>query len=406
MKNFFLKKKSNIKIFDLGDHPFADTFISKNDLKKKEPIYPLRCVLDKKSGCIFNEVITSDKKRYNLYDYSYTSSNSNYSKNYWREYAVEFKKKYRSQGKILEVGCNDGFLLEHLNKKGFESYGCDASKFISNLSKNRKIKVMNYIFDFKNSKKKQKKIGKVDYVIANNVVNHSNNPDDFVKGVENILNDDGYFIFEQPYWLEMMKTSRIDQIYHEHITYFTIKFSKWLLQRHGLYLYDFEITPYHGGSLRLVAKKNINFNNKNQKKINSGINREVKFGLFNKSIYQNINAKLQNKKKILHKKIDYFKKRNYKIIGIGAAAKANTFLCYFGLDNKIIDFITDASKFKIGKLTPKTRIPIYADEKLKKINIKIVAIILRFVANVKTIYLVINRVLIVFNAGLGTRLWL
>jgi len=163
MKNFFLKKKSNIKIFDLGEHPFADTFISKNDLKKKEPIYPLRCVLDKKSGCIFNEVITSDKKRYNLYDYSYTSSNSNYSKNYWREYAIEFKKKYRSQGKILEVGCNDGFLLEHLNKKGFETYGCDASKFISNLSKN-------------------KKIGKVDDVIANNVVNHSNNPDDFFKG--------------------------------------------------------------------------------------------------------------------------------------------------------------------------------------------------------------------------------
>jgi len=376
MKNFFLKKKSNIKIFDLGEHPFADTFISKNDLKKKEPIYPLRCVLDKKSGCIFNEVITSDKKRYNLYDYSYTSSNSNYSKNYWREYAIEFKKKYRSQGKILEVGCNDGFLLEHLNKKGFETYGCDASKFISNLSKDKKIKVMNYIFDFKNSKKIKKKIGKVDYVIANNVVNHSNNPDDFFKGVKNILNDDGYFIFEQPYWLEMMKTSRIDQIYHEHITYFTIKFSKWLLQRHGLYLYDFEITPYHGGSLRLVAKKNINFNNKNQKKINSGINREVKLGLFNKNIYKNINTKLQNKKKILHKKIDYFKKRNYKIIGIGAAAKANTFLCYFGLDNKTIDFITDASKFKIGKSTPKTRIPIYADEKLKKINVKIVAIIL------------------------------
>jgi SAM-dependent methyltransferase len=376
MKNFILKKKSSISIFDLGNHPFADTFISKYDLKKKEPIYPLRCFLDKKSGCIFNEVITSDKKRYNLYDYSYTSSNSNYSKNYWREYAIEFKKKYGSKRKILEVGCNDGFLLEHLNKKGFETYGCDASKFISNLSKNKNIKVMNYIFDFKNSKKIKKKIGKVDYVIANNVVNHSNNPDEFVKGVKNILNDNGCFIFEQPYWLEMMKASRIDQIYHEHITYFTIKFSKWLLQRHGMYLYDFELTPYHGGSLRLIAKKNIDFDNKNQKKINSGINREVKFGLFKKSIYQNINLKLQSKKKILHKKIDYFKKKNYTIIGIGAAAKANTFLCYFELDNKIIDFITDASKFKIGKLTPKTRIPIYPDEKLKNTNLKIVAIIL------------------------------
>ena len=376
MKKFFLKKKSNIKIFDLGKHPFADTFIAKKDLKKKEPIYPLRCVLDKESGCIFNEVITSDKKRYNLYDYSYTSSNSNYSKSYWKEYADQFKKKYYYRGKILEVGCNDGYLLQHLNKKGFETYGCDASKFISNLSKDKKIKVMNYIFDFKNSKKIKKKIGKVDYIIANNVVNHSNNPNDFVKGVKNLLNDDGYFIFEQPYWLDMMKTSRIDQIYHEHITYFTLKFSKWLLKRNGMFLHDYEITHYHGGSLRIIAKKNIEFNNENEKKINKGINKEVKFGLFDRNIYQNINTKLQNKKKSLYKKINYYKKKDYKIIGIGAAAKANTFLCYFGLNNKIVDFITDASKFKIGKSTPKTRIPIYADEKLKRINVKIVAIIL------------------------------
>ena len=376
INKFFLKKKSNIKIFDLGKHPFADTFIAKKDLKKKEPIYPLRCVLDKESGCIFNEVITSDKKRYNLYDYSYTSSNSNYSKSYWKEYADQFKKKYYYRGKILEVGCNDGYLLQHLNKKGFETYGCDASKFISNLSKDKKIKVMNYIFDFKNSKKIKKKIGKVDYIIANNVVNHSNNPNDFVKGVKNLLNDDGYFIFEQPYWLDMMKTSRIDQIYHEHITYFTLKFSKWLLKRNGMFLHDYEITHYHGGSLRIIAKKNIEFNNENEKKINKGINKEVKFGLFDRNIYQNINTKLQNKKKSLYKKINYYKKKDYKIIGIGAAAKANTFLCYFGLNNKIVDFITDASKFKIGKSTPKTRIPIYADEKLKRINVKIVAIIL------------------------------
>ena len=95
MKKFFLKNKKNIKIFDLGNHPFADTFISSKELVKKEPIYPLRCMLDKKSGCIFNEVITSDKKRYNLYDYSYTSSNSKYSQNYWKRYAINFKKKYK-----------------------------------------------------------------------------------------------------------------------------------------------------------------------------------------------------------------------------------------------------------------------------------------------------------------------
>ena len=72
----------------------------------------------------------------------------------------------------------------------------------------------------------------------------------------------------------------------------------------------------------------------------------------------------------------YYKSKNYAVIGVGAAAKANTFLCFLNLNNKLIDFITDASKYKIGKYTPKTRIPIFRDEKIKKINKKIVVILL------------------------------
>ena len=115
-------------------------------------------MLDKKSGCIFNEVITSDKKRYNLYDYSYTSSNSKYSQNYWKRYAINFKKKYKFKGKILEIGCNDGFLLKQLNIKGFKTYGCDASKFICDLSKKSNLKILNFIFNLKSSRKIKKKL--------------------------------------------------------------------------------------------------------------------------------------------------------------------------------------------------------------------------------------------------------
>ena len=85
----------------------------------------------------------------------------------------------------------------------------------------------------------------------------------------------------------MIKTSRIDQIYHEHITYFTIKFSKWILEKNGMYLYDYEKTPYHGGSLRIIAKKMDNLFNINQNKINQSIRLEEKYGLFKKKfIYQ------------------------------------------------------------------------------------------------------------------------
>ena len=166
-----------------------------------------------------------------------------------------FFKKYKNKGKIFEIGCNDGFLIENLKQFGYKVSGCDASSFISKISKNKKLNIFNKIFNFESSKQIKKKFKKFDYIIANNVVNHSNNPNDFIKGVKNILDEDGFFIFEQPYWVSMMKSKKIDQIYHEHITYFTLKFSNWILRQNGMYIHDFEVTEYHGGSLRVIAKK-------------------------------------------------------------------------------------------------------------------------------------------------------
>ena len=297
MSKFLFSKKKSIEIFDLGLHPFADTFISKKYLDKKEPEYPLKCRINLSTGCIFNQVITHDKKRYNLYDYSYTSSNSNYSKNYWQKYALDFSKKYLVKGKIFEIGCNDGFLLEQFKKFGYEVSGCDASKFITKISKKKNLNIFYKIFNFKNSSEIKKKNGKFNFIIANNVVNHSNNPNDFIKGVKNILDKDGFFIFEQPYWVSMMNSKKIDQIYHEHITYFTLKFSDWILRQNGMYIHDYEITEYHGGSLKVIAKKINKTFKKNKIKISNAIKKESKIGIFKKNYYKKINNFLFSKKK-------------------------------------------------------------------------------------------------------------
>ena len=157
-------------------------------------------------------------------------------------------------------------------------------KFYLKISKNKKLNIFNKIFNFESSKQIKKKFKKFDYIIANNVVNHSNNPNDFIKGVKNILDEDGFFIFEQPYWVSMMKSKKIDQIYHEHITYFTLKFSNWILRQNGMYIHDFEVTEYHGGSLRVIAKKINKTFKKNRNKISKAINKEIKIGIFKKKL--------------------------------------------------------------------------------------------------------------------------
>ena len=371
-----MANRNLIKIIDLGFHPYADTFIKKKDLNKSEPVFQLACFLDKKNGTIQNTVKTDDNLRYNLYEYSYTSSNSIYSKNYWEKYAEHIisKNNINSKSKILEIGSNDGYLLKCLKIKTKKVWGVDASNFMSKLANSKNITTFKLLFNFKNSKRIKKKISKVDIIIANNVVNHSNNVLDFFKGVKNLLKLNGIFIFEIPYWYNLVKKKQFDQIYHEHVNYFTVKSAQYYLQKIGLYIYDIAETAYHGGSIRFYVgsdKKKSNI-----KKIKEYIYKENKLGLFNKKTYIKMMKNIKIKKMNFLKKILQYKNKNYIIVGIGAPAKGNTFLNFMNLNNHLINYMTDNSKYKIGKYAPLSRIPIVPDIYLKKIKKKICAFFL------------------------------
>ncbi len=368
-------KKRLSKIIDLGTHSFADRFISKKNLKKKDPLYPL--IVDMCKSCSFIQLryITNPKDRYSEVDYSYTSSNSSYSRNHWDQFLKDVEKvlKKTKIKKVLEIGANDGYLSKNFAKKNYKVVAVDASKFMINLVKKLKINSENLIFDYKKSTILKKKYSFQDIVIANNVFNHSDNPSNFLKGVRNILSKNGIFIFEQPYFTKSINEKKFDQIYHEHISYFTIKNIQNLLRENGFKIFKIDFNEYHGGSIRTFAiLKENNLKVMDTKKM---IRNENKTGVNNIKFYKKFNESIMLKKQIVINKIDKLISNNYKVFGIGAAAKANTLLTYYNLDYRKIRFLTDGSKFKINKYTPKTRIKILKDEQLKKFD-KIACIIL------------------------------
>jgi 2-polyprenyl-3-methyl-5-hydroxy-6-metoxy-1,4-benzoquinol methylase len=371
-----LSKNKDIKIIDLGFHPYADTFINKKQLNYSEPVFQLSCFLNKNTGVIRNAIKTDDASRYNLYDYSYTSSNSFYSKNYWKKYSNDMKQELNitNNFKILEIGSNDGYLLQSLKKYTNKIWGVDASKLMCKIARGKKIKTFNLIFNLKNSKIIKDKVGKVDVIISNNVLNHSNDVINFILGVKNLLNKNGTFVFELPYWYNLVLHQQFDQIYHEHVYYFTVKSSEFFLRKCGLQIIHIKETEYHGGCIRIYAK--IKSNAKKNLLIKKYINKENKLGLFKEKTYKKIMKNLYKKKLFFLEKIINFKKKKYTIVGIGAPAKGNTFLNFLKLDKDFIDFITDGSKFKINKYTPLSRIPIVPDDYLKKIKDKICVIFL------------------------------
>ena len=366
--------KNNLnEIINLGLHSFADRFVPKEKLNIIDPKYPL--ILDMCNNCKFiqSRTVTNPKNRYLEIDYSYTSSNSNYSRNHWVEFADSLEKKTKLKNKkIIEIGSNDGFLSYLLKKKGAEVLGVDASEFMVKISK-KKINAIQSIFSNSQSKKIKKLFGKADIIIANNVFNHSNKPLDFLRGVYNLLKENSIFIFEQPNFTIGVLSLKFDQIYHEHVSYFTARNIKSILDYSNLKILSLSKNEYHGGSLRTIAsKKNSSLK---EFKINKFINYENKKNIYKLEFYKKMIKKINFKKKKLLTKLNNLSAKGYILSGIGAGAKSNTFLTFYGLNNKIIKFLTDSSKFKKNKYTPVSRIIIKDDKELIK-HKKIACIIL------------------------------
>jgi len=355
------KNKLN-EIINLGLHSFADRFVPKEKLNIIDPKYPL--VLDMCNNCKFiqSRTITNPKNRYLEIDYSYTSSNSSYSRNHWVEFADSLEKKINLKNKkIIEIGSNDGFLSHQLKKKGAEVLGVDASDFMVKISK-KKINAIQSIFSNKQSKKIKKLFGKADIIIANNVFNHSDKPLDFLSGVYNLLKENSIFIFEQPNFTIGVLSLKFDQIYHEHISYFTARNIKSILDYSNLKILSLSKNEYHGGSLRTIAsKKNSSLK---EFKIDKFVNYENKKNIYKLRFYKKMMEKINLKKKKLLTTLISLSAKGYVISGVGAGAKSNTFLTFYGLNNKIIKFLTDSSIFKKNKYTPISRIIIKDDREL------------------------------------------
>ena len=356
------------EIINLGSHGFADSFFPPEEYDKAGSSFPLICNLDSSSGLVQLANLSIAKERYGDVDYSYTSSNSSVSRSHWKNLVLYLSGLINlNSASVLEIGSNDGFLLSLINKYTSKIIGIDASEFMTKKSNDNGIPTICGIFgedEAINSQLKQQ-FGSFELILANNVVNHSNTPVAFLENINELLTEDGLFVFEVPYWLETIRSYRFDQIYHEHITYLTIESAEALLKQAGLKIIDAQVVDYHGGSLRVVASKKGTIS-KDAENLKIA---ELQYGLKNVETYQSYMLEITRRRARFLEELESLTVQTESVVfGIGAAAKANTFLTYYGLDNNRLKFVLDASKFKQGKITPVTRIPIAPDEMVGEID--------------------------------------
>lgn len=350
---------------DLGEMPLANSYIEAGDKDKEEPFYKLavaycpRCHLVQITHVVAPEDLFSN--------YLYFSSFSDVFLKHAEAMAQGLTEKFAldSNSLVLEIGSNDGYLLEFFREKGIPVLGIEPAKNIAVVANEKGIPTIDVFFGPDSVDKIIREKGQPNIIIGNNVLAHVPLINDFLLSVNECLKPTGSAVFEFPYLKDLLEHTEFDTIYHEHVFYYSLSAINMLAQRAGLELYDVTRQDIHGGSLRVFLQ------NEKQYDISSNVKQmlsdEEEYGITSKSLYDSFAKKVGGLKAELTQLLKDLKKNGKTIAAYGAAAKGNTLLNYIGIDKNMIDFVVDRSPYKQGLLLPGTRIPVlHPDELLKR----------------------------------------
>ena len=258
--------------------------------------------------------------------------------------------------RVVDIGSNDGTLLSFFQKAGMKVLGIDPARKIAEEATSRGIPTWPEFFDSKLAKRIRKEFGAVKVVTANNMFAHADGLPDILDGMASLLDPKGIFVFEVSYLLDVIERNLFDTIYHEHLSYHSVKPLVSFMQRHGLELVRVQRVDSHGGSIRCYAapagSRAID------PSVAEAVAQEEKAGLYETATYTAYLDRINLLGAELRSLIGRLRRSGAMVAGFGAPAKATTLMYQFGLDTKDLDFIIDDSPLKQGLYSPGRFVPV------------------------------------------------
>ena len=266
---------------------------------------------------------------------------------------------------VIEIASNDGYLLQFFKRRRIPCLGIEPTLSTAKVARNKGIKVITEFLTLNLSKKLFAKNILADLIIANNVLAHVPDINDFVCGLKKILKKSGSITFEFPTVVNLINNNLWDTVYHEHYSYLSLTSVEIFLRRNGIKVYDVEQIDTHGGSLRVFAT-HANNNIKVEKRVKNLLSFEKNIGIKQLNYYKNLQKSARQKKYEVLKFLLDKKLKNKKVVGYGAAAKAATLFNYCGIKSDLFHFVVDNNPHKQNKFFPGSRVPIVSKSKLQK----------------------------------------
>lgn len=347
-------------VVDLGLSPVSNNLTSGANLLRPEVYYPLVVMVCDDCGLVQTLDFTRADKLFDD-DYIYFSS---YSES-WLRHAEIFSRRMVEElslgagSMVVEVASNDGYLLQYFASSGVRVLGIEPTGNTAAAAEAlRQIPTKIAFFNDQTAKELAAEGVAADLIVANNVLAHVPEPNDFVAGFRRILKPSGIVSFEFPHLLNLVEQKQFDTIYHEHFSYLSLKSTKALLERHGLRIFRVENLATHGGSLRVYAR-HAAAGGVISPSVEEILARERDAGLDRASSFASFQADVERIKDDFVSFLVEAKRSGKTVLGYGAPAKASTLLNYCGVKSDLLPFTVDRSPHKAGKFIPGVRVPIF-----------------------------------------------
>lgn len=349
---------------DLGVTPLSNAFVSPDRAGAMEPFYPLHAYVCGVCRLVQLEEFESPQAIFG--DYIYFSS---YSES-WLRHAQTFAEAMTERlaldaaSMVVEVASNDGYLLQYFQQRGVQVLGIEPAANVAAVARDKGIPSEVVFFGAETATRLGDSGIAPDLMVANNVLAHVPDINDFVRGFAILLKPDGVVSVEFPHLLRLMAESQFDTIYHEHFSYLSLHVVQRIFGRHGLRVFDVEDLSTHGGSLRVFACHAANVRRTETSAVARVLAAELAAGLEGDDAYRRFAQQVVDAKCSLLRFLIEARAAGKRVAGYGAPAKGNTLLNYCGVGPEMISFTVDRSPHKQGTLLPGTRIPVRAPEAL------------------------------------------
>ena len=347
-------------VLDLGNQPWCNHFLTQAEVGK-EPYYPLRLLfcLD----CTTSQLDYTVAKETMFGNHTYLSGITRSLALHFKEVAEEVNQTFflnQSHKRVLDIGSNDGTQLKQFQELGFEVLGVESSVGTARIAVENGVPTETAFFNLELAQKLNQKY---DVVNASGVFFHLEELHSVTEGIRECLKSDGVFVIQFIYMKGMIQNLAFDQIYHEHLLYYTLHNIQILLKRHGLELFDARLSPIHGGSI--IAFAGHPGRRLKTKRFQDLEDEEKKCDLTNIETYFRFAKRVAQMRTENLEYLNRAKAEGKVVYGMGAPVKGNTMLNYFGVDASLIEYLVEKNPLRKGLYAPMSHIPILLEDEVK-----------------------------------------